>query len=92
MIKDNKKKIEDIERIEILLNNFLINQSINMSSKNIEKIQKQLYRIEDIERIKYKKNYEEQKDELIKNISFIHKFHNEIKNNDVRFFKILQEF
>lgn len=85
-IKDNKKKIEDIERIEILLNNFLLNQNIIVILKNIEKMQKEL------DKIKYKKIYEERRDELIKIISFYQKLHKEIKNNDVRFFKILQEF
>ena len=85
IINDNKKKIEDIERIEMLLNNFLLNQNTIMIHKLIEKIP------DKFGRMGYKYNRKEA-DEAIEGTLLYYKLLKEIKNKYVKFFKILNEF
>ena len=85
IIKDDKKKIENIERIEILLNNFLLNQNTIMTLKILEKKRKQFDRM----RFKYNRKIFK---ELIKEILRYQKLNREIKSKNVRFFTVLNEY
>jgi len=86
IIKDNEKNIEDIERVVMLLNNFLSNQLTTMNLKYIE-----IEILKSFDRMFYKykkKEYEELKEHKLLYL----KLNKEIKNKYVRFFKVLKEF
>ena len=80
-----KKKIENIERIEILLNNFLLNQNTILTLKILEKKRKKFDRM----RFKYNRKIFKV---LIKEILLLQKLNEEIKNKNVRFFTVLNEY
>lgn len=84
IIKDDKKKVENIERIEILLNNFLLNQ-------NTIEILKILEEKKNFSRIIFKYNRKEY-EELIKEIIRYQKLNDGIKNKNIRFFTVLNEY